>query len=92
MSIEIYELPLQGFGTIAINSSVYDEGLYKIGRDFKISIGWNNQPIEIETVPLANESTIKVEEIYTRSKYYRNLQCCDSCLTNHSVLLRMQMG
>ena len=58
-------LDLIGFGTIAINSSVYDEGLYKIGRDFKISIGWNNQPIEIETVPLANESTIKVEEIYT---------------------------
>ena len=61
-----------GFGTIAINSSVYDEGLYKIGRDFKISLSWNNQPIEIESIPLANESTLKVEEIYT----FYNGRCC----------------
>ena len=58
-------LDLIGFGTIAVNSSLYNEGLYKIGRDFIISLSWNNQSIEIENVPLVNDSMIKVEEIYT---------------------------
>ena len=58
-------LDLIGFGKIEIKSSLYDEGLYKLGRDFKFSLSWNDQTIDVEDMSMVNESMIKVEEIYT---------------------------
>ena len=54
-----------GFGNTETNLSMYDEGLYKIGRDFNITIIWNEHHIVVTNETNANNSFVSVEEIYT---------------------------